>query len=121
MGTASAAALHIVPHSARRKARRTVELKAVLRSWQVQLDYLVIGMGDLKHARVRYLDTRNRLIDDHLAAEGSIHQAAIHPREVIRREFDKCASALIFFHNHPSGDPEPTRAEIQITSRSAEA
>ena len=123
MGMASAAALHAVSLAARRKARGTVEQKPVLGSWQALLDYLAIDMGDLKHERVRvlYLDTRNRLIDDHLAAEGSIDEAAIHPREVIRRAFDKGASALILVHNHPSGDPEPSRADIQITSRIAEA
>ena len=123
MGEASAAALHAVSLSARRMARGEVQQKPVLGSWQALLDYLAIDMGNLKHERVRvlYLDTRNRLIDDHLAAEGSIDEAAIHPREVIRRAFDVGASALILVHNHPSGDPEPSRADIQITSRIAEA
>ena len=123
MGDASAASLHAVSLAARRMARGTVEEKPVLGSWQALLDYLAIDMGALKHERVRvlYLDTRNRLIDDHLAAEGSIDEAAIHPREVIRRAFDVGASALILVHNHPSGDPEPSRADIQITNRIAEA
>ena len=104
-------------------ARGSVQQQPVLGSWQALLDYLAIDMGELKHERVRvlYLDTRNRLIDDHLAAEGSIDEAAIHPREVIRRAFDVGASALILVHNHPSGDPEPSRADIQITNRIAEA
>ncbi|MBX7527060.1 RadC family protein [Qipengyuania vesicularis] len=123
MGEASAAALHAVSLSARRMARGSVEKKPVLGSWQALLDYLAIDMGNLKHERVRvlYLDTRNRLIDDHLAAEGSIDEAAIHPREVIRRAFDVGASALILVHNHPSGDPEPSRADIHITKQIAEA
>lgn len=123
MGEASAAALHAVALAARRMARGAVEQQPVLGSWQALLDYLTIDMGHLKHERVRvlYLDTRNRLIDDHLAGEGSIDEAAIHPREVIRRAFDKGASALILVHNHPSGDPEPSRADIQITHRIAEA
>ena len=123
MGDASAASLHAVSLAARRMARGTVQEKPVLGSWQALLDYLAIDMGALKHERVRvlYLDTRNRLIDDHLAAEGSIDEAAIHPREVIRRAFDVGASALILVHNHPSGDPEPSRADIQITNRIAEA
>ena len=123
MGEASAASLHAVALAARRMARGAVQEKPVLGSWQSLLDYLAIDMGELKHERVRvlYLDTRNRLIDDHLAAEGSIDEAAIHPREVIRRAFDVGASALILVHNHPSGDPEPSRADIQITNRIAEA
>ena len=123
LGEASAAALHAVALAARRMARGAVQEQPVLGSWQALLDYLAIDMGALKHERVRvlYLDTRNRLIDDHLAAEGSIDEAAIHPREVIRRAFDVGASALILVHNHPSGDPEPSRADIQITARIAEA
>ncbi|MCA0977743.1 DNA repair protein RadC [Qipengyuania flava] len=123
MGEASAACLHAVSLSARRMARGTIQQKPVLGSWQALLDYLSIDMGELKHERVRvlYLDTRNRLIDDHLASEGSIDEAAIHPREVIRRAFDVGASALILVHNHPSGDPEPSRADIEITNRIAEA
>ena len=123
MGEASAASLYAVSLAARRMARGSVQKQPVLGSWQALLDYLAIDMGELKHERVRvlYLDTRNRLIDDHLAAEGSIDEAAIHPREVIRRAFDVGASALILVHNHPSGDPEPSRADIQITARIAEA
>ena len=123
MGQASAASLHAVSLAARRMARGAVKQQPVLSSWQALLDYLAIDMSALKHERVRvlYLDTKNRLIDDHLAAEGSIDEAAIHPREVIRRAFDVGASALILVHNHPSGDPEPSRADIQITHRIAEA
>lgn len=123
MGESSAASLYAVSLAARRMARGAVQQRPVLGSWQALLDYLAIDMGELKHERVRvlYLDTRNRLIDDHLAAEGSIDEAAIHPREVIRRAFDVGASALILVHNHPSGDPEPSRADIHITHQIAEA
>ena len=123
MGEASAASLYAVSLAARRMARGAVQDKPMLGSWQALLDYLAIDMGHLKHERVRvlYLDTRNRLILDHLAAEGSVDEAAIHPREVIRRAFDIGATALILVHNHPSGDPEPSRADIAITNRIAEA
>ena len=123
MGEASAATLHAIALSARRMARGAIEQQPVLGSWQALIDYLAIDMSHLKHERVRvlYLDTRNRLILDHLAAEGSVDEAAIHPREVIRKAFDIGASALILVHNHPSGDPEPSRADIQITNRIAEA
>ena len=123
MGESSAAAIYAVSLAARRMARGAIEQKPVLGSWQALLDYLAIDMSHLKHERVRvlYLDTRNRLILDHLAAEGSIDEAAIHPREVIRKAFDIGATALILVHNHPSGDPEPSRADIAITNRIAEA
>ena len=123
VGKTSAAALKSVAIAARRMARSEVSAKPVLGSWQALLDYLAIDMAHLTVERVRvlYLDTRNRLIDDHHVGDGSIDEAAIHPREVIRRAMDVGASALILVHNHPSGNPEPSRADIQITKRIAEA
>jgi len=123
VGETSAAALKSVAVAARRMARSEVEQKPVLGSWQSLLDYLTIDMAHLTVERVRvlYLDTKNRLIDDHHVGDGSIDEASIHPREVIRRALDLGASALILVHNHPSGNPEPSRADIQITTRIAEA
>lgn len=123
VGLTSAAALKSVAIAARRMARSEVQDRPVLGSWQALLDYLAIDMAHLTVERVRvlYLDTRNRLINDHHVGDGSIDEAAIHPREVIRRAMDLGASALILVHNHPSGNPEPSRADIQITSRIAEA
>ena len=123
IGETSAAALKIVAIAARRMARSEVKQKPVLSSWQALLDYLAIDMAHLTVERVRvlYLDMKNRLIDDHHVGDGSIDEAAIHPREVIRRAMDIGASALILVHNHPSGSPEPSRADIQVTQRIAEA
>lgn len=123
VGETSAAALKSVALAARRMARNEVSERPILGSWQSLLDYLAIDMAHLTVERVRvlYLDTRNRLIDDHHVGDGSIDEAAIHPREVIRRAMDLGASALILVHNHPSGSPEPSRADIQITRKIAEA
>lgn len=123
MGETGAAALKAVALAARRMARSQVLEKPVLASWQALIDYLAIDMAHLTVERVRilYLDARNRLIDDHHFGDGSIDEAAIHPREVIRRAMDLGAAALILVHNHPSGNPEPSRADIQITKRIAEA
>lgn len=123
MGEASAAMLHAVALAARRMTRGMVEDKPVLGSWQALLDYLAVDMAHLTVERVRvlYLNTQNRLILDHHVGDGSIDEAAIHPREVIRKAFDIGATALILVHNHPSGNPEPSRADIQITQRIAEA
>ncbi|MEL1250569.1 RadC family protein [Aurantiacibacter gilvus] len=108
---------------ARRMARSEVQAKPVLGSWQSLLDYLAIDMAHLHHERVRvlYLDTKNRLVRDHLVGDGTIDEAAIHPREVIKQGLDLGASALILVHNHPSGSPEPSHADIDITRRIAEA
>jgi DNA repair protein RadC len=120
---ASVGALKIAGLAARRMARSQVRQQPVLGSWQALLDYLAIDMASLTVERVRvlYLDGRNRLVRDHLVGDGTIDEAAIHPREVIRRGLDLGACALILVHNHPSGNPEPSRADIQITHRIAEA
>jgi DNA repair protein RadC len=122
MGETGTAALKSVSLAARRMARSEVAAKPVLASWQALIDYLAIDMAHLTVERVRilYLDTRNRLIDDYHFGDGSIDEAVIHPREVIRRAMDLGAAALILVHNHPSGNPEPSRADIQITQRIAE-
>ncbi len=123
IGRTSAAALKSVALAARRMARSAVLDKPILGSWQALLDYLTIDMANLTVERVRvlYLNSQNRLIQDHHVGDGSIDEAAIHPREVIRRGLDLGATALILVHNHPSGNPEPSRADIQITNRIAEA
>lgn len=123
MGETSAAAVKIVALAARRLARTGVQDQPVLASWQALIDYLTIDMAHLHHERVRvlYLDTRNRLILDHHVGDGDIDQAAIHPRQVVKQALDVGAAALILVHNHPSGSPEPSRADIQITNRIVEA
>ncbi|MEA3263716.1 MAG: DNA repair protein RadC [Pseudomonadota bacterium] len=104
MGETSAAALKIVALGARRLARAELSEAPVLASWQTLIDYLTIDMAHLTHERVRvlYLDTRNRLILDHLESEGALDEAAIHPRNVVKRALDVGAAALILVHNHPT-------------------
>jgi DNA repair protein RadC len=123
MGETSAAAIHVVALTARRLAKSRVAEMPVLGSWHKLIAYLTIDMAHLTVERVRvlYLDTKNRLIRDDLVSEGTIDEATIHPREVIRRALDLGASALILVHNHPSGSPEPSRADIEITNKIAEA
>ncbi|MFM2302422.1 MAG: hypothetical protein RLZZ84_2158 [Pseudomonadota bacterium] len=123
MGETSAAALKIVALAARRLARTGVQDAPILASWQALIDYLTIDMAHLRHERVRvlYLDTKNRLVLDDLVTDGSLDEAAIHPREVVKTALDLGAAALILVHNHPSGSPEPSRADIAITNRIAEA
>ena len=123
MGETSAAALAVVAIAARRMARQQVREAPILSSWQALIDYLHMDMAHLTVERVRvlYLNLRNMLIADEVLSEGSIDEAAVHPREVIKRTMDLGAGAVILVHNHPSGSPEPSRADIQITQRIAEA
>jgi DNA repair protein RadC len=123
MGETSAASLKIVALATRRLAKEQIREQPVLGNWQALIDYLNIDMAHLTVERVRilFLNHRNMLVDDWHVGDGSIDEAAIHPREVIRKALDIGATALILVHNHPSGSPEPSRADIQITTRIAEA
>ena len=120
---AGVGAIKIAALAARRMARSEVSEKPVLGSWQALIDYLSIDMAHLTHERVRvlYLDSRNRLIFDQNVHDGTINEASIHPREVIGTAYNRGASAIILVHNHPSGNPEPSKADIQITQRIIEA
>lgn len=123
MGETSAAALHIVALAARRLARTTVREQPVLSNWQALLDYLHIDMAHLNVERVRvlYLNSQNLLILDHLVGDGTLDESPIYTREVIKKGLDVGAAAMILVHNHPSGSPQPSRADIQVTQKIMEA
>ncbi len=117
MGETSVAALKIVQLAALRLISAPVREQPILASWQALLDYLRADMAHLAHERVRvlHLDSKNRLIRDELVSEGSIDQAAIYTREVIKRALALGSAAIILVHNHPSGDSTPSRQDIAIT------
>ena len=71
--------------------------------------------GDVERFHVLYLDRKNRLISDERLGVGTVDHVPVYPREVVRRALDLNASALILVHNHPSGDPEPSEADIAMT------
>jgi DNA repair protein RadC len=123
MGETSVAALKIVQAAALRLLRSEVEARPVLASWQALLDYLRADMAHKLTERVRviHMNSRNMLIRDEVMAEGSIDQAAVPVREVIRRAIDLGSAAIILVHNHPSGDPQPSRADIALTREIAQA
>ena len=119
----AAAAIKIAEASALRMLKAEVQDRPVLSSWQALLDYLRADMAHraVERVRVLHLNSKNVLIRDELAAEGSIDQAAVHVREVIRRALDLGSAALILVHNHPSGDPQPSRQDIALTQEIAQA
>jgi DNA repair protein RadC len=123
MGETSVAALKIVQVAALRLLSEPVREMPILSSWQSLLDYLRADMAHLTIERVRtlYLNSKNMLIRDEVASEGSVDQAAIYTREVIRRAMDLGAAAIILVHNHPSGDSAPSRQDIAMTRDIAEA
>ena len=123
MGETSVAALKFVQVAALRLLSEPVRELPILSSWQSLLDYLRADMAHLTIERVRtlYLNSKNILIRDEVASEGSVDQAAIYTREVIRRAMDLGAAAIILVHNHPIGDSAPSRQDIAMTPDIADA
>ncbi len=123
MGETAIAAIKIAQAAALRLLRAEVAARPVLANWQALLDYLRADMAHhaIERVRVLHLNTRNMLIRDELISEGSIDEASVQVREVIRRAIDLGSAALILVHNHPSGDPAPSRADIEITRSIADA
>ena len=88
----------------------------VLSSWTALMDYCALAVrGEVERFHVLYLDRKNRLISDERLGIGTVDHVPVYPREVVRCALDLNASALILVHNHPSGDPEPSDADIAMT------
>lgn len=123
MGDTSVAAIKIAHAAAIRLVRGEVAARPVLANWQALLDYLRADMAHhaIERVRVLHLNSRNMLIRDELMSKGSVDEAALHVREVIRRAIDLGSAGIILVHNHPSGDPSPSRADIDLTRNIAEA
>lgn len=123
IGDAAVAALKIAQESAARLLRENVMGQPVLSNWQRLLDYCRATMAHEKteQFRILFLNTKNILIADELQQRGTVNHTPVYPREVIKRALDLGASAVILVHNHPSGDPEPSRDDIQITKDIREA
>lgn len=123
MGDTSVAALKIAHAAALRLLRGEVAARPVLANWQALLDYLRADMAHhaIERVRVLHMNSRNMLIRDELMQEGSVDEAPVYVREVIRRAIDLGSAAIILVHNHPSGDPAPSRADIELTRNVVEA
>lgn len=117
LGEAGAAALKLVQGAALRLMREEVRERPVLNNWDRLIAYLSAALAreSVELFRVLYLDTRNRLIADEAQARGTVNHTPVYPREVIKRALELQATALILVHNHPSGDPTPSRADIEMT------
>jgi len=117
MGEAAAVSLLAVREAAVRLLRDDVMDQPVLGNWQSLMDYVRAAMahGKKEQFRVLFLNRKNALIADELQQEGTVDHTPVYPREVIKRALDLGASALILVHNHPSGDPTPSQADIDMT------
>jgi DNA repair protein RadC len=119
----AAIAIGVVGDAAVRLARQQILNRPVLNSWQRVMDYCAVAMAREKAEQFRllFLDKRNVLIADEVQQRGTIDHAPVYPREVVKRALELGATALILVHNHPSGDPTPSRADIEMTKTLARA
>ncbi len=122
LGEAAITEFKIVQAAAHRFARGEVKRRPVLSSWSSVLDYCrtLMAFADREQFRVLFLDKRNQLIADELQGTGTVDHTPAYPREVVKRALELSATAVILVHNHPSGDPTPSRADIQMTQAIAE-
>ncbi|PWE33536.1 hypothetical protein DDZ14_04925 [Maritimibacter sp. 55A14] len=119
VGGAVVRELKIVAAAAARMAQARVLDRPVLSCWQALLDYCQIAMAHLEteQFRILYLDRKNVLIADEEQGRGTVDHVPVYPREIVKRALELNASALILVHNHPSGDPAPSEADIEMTQR----
>ncbi len=117
MGEGAVAALKVIEAAAIRLAREEISDKPLIGSWNRLLDYCRTSMAraQTEQFRVLFLDRKNRLIKDEVQQTGTVDHTPVYPREIMKRALELGASALILVHNHPSGDPTPSRADIEIT------
>jgi DNA repair protein RadC len=109
--------LKIVEAAAHRLAKTKVMGRPALSSWSALLDYCTAAMArsEKEEFRVLFLDRKNNLIADEVQNRGTVDHAPVYPREIIKRALELTASAIILVHNHPSGDPTPSKADIAMT------
>jgi DNA repair protein RadC len=117
VGETVASHLKIVEAAAHRLARTQVIGRPALSSWAALLDYCTAAMARCANEefRVLFLDRKNVLIADEVLTKGTVDHTPVYPREIIKRALELSASAIILVHNHPSGDPTPSKADIVMT------
>jgi len=115
--------LKIVEAAALRLAKTQLLGQPVLASWPALIDYCAAAMARAPNEefRVLFLDRKNALIADEVQSTGTIDHTPVYPREIVKRALEVGATAIILVHNHPSGDPTPSRADIAMTREVADA
>ncbi|MEQ1952510.1 RadC family protein [Mesorhizobium yinganensis] len=117
IGEGAALDLKVVAAAAQRMARGEIKGREILSSWTQVIDYCRAAMAfeDREQFRILFLDKKNALIADEVQQTGTVDHTPVYPREVVRRALELSATAVILVHNHPSGDPTPSRADIDMT------
>lgn len=123
IGEAAALDLRLLYEASLRVSRETIRRRTVVGSWNALLAYVRVALANepREQFRVMFLDGKNQLIADEVLNRGTVDHAPVYPREVMRRALELSASAVILVHNHPSGDPTPSGADIDMTRRVVEA
>ncbi len=119
IGDAAITELKIVQAAASRLLRGAIQKRPVLSSWSAVLDYCrtAQAFADREAFRVLFLDKRNQLIADEVQQTGTVDHTPVYPREVVKRALELSATAIVLVHNHPGGDPTPSRADIDMTKQ----
>ncbi|MEM9733950.1 MAG: DNA repair protein RadC [Pseudomonadota bacterium] len=117
VGLASALDLQAMAALTQRSLKEEIRERTVLSSWSAVIQYCTAAMAHetIEQFRILFLDKRNCLIADEVQQKGTLDHTPVYPREVVKRALEQSASALILVHNHPSGDPSPSRADIEMT------
>ena len=123
VGESVALDLKLLHEAAIRLGRAPVAKRTVITSWSQLLAYVRLALAHeaREQFRVLFLDKKNQLIADEVMGHGTVDHAPVYPREVARRALELSASAVILVHNHPSGDPTPSAADVQMTKQVVEA
>jgi DNA repair protein RadC len=117
VGDRTVTELKLIAAAASRIAKGQLKARTLLSSWNDVIDYCRTSMAfaDKEQFRILFLDKRNQLIADEVQQVGTVDHTPVYPREVIKRALELSATAIILVHNHPSGDPTPSQADIQMT------
>jgi DNA repair protein RadC len=109
----------VVQELMERVLREEIQARPVIGSWTALIDYLKVALAHepIEQFRLLFLDRKNVLIRDEIQQRGTVDHTPLYPREIVRRALELQASALILVHNHPSGDPTPSRADVQMTKQ----
>jgi DNA repair protein RadC len=123
IGAAAVAQLKVIEAAALRLSKAKLLGRPALSSWAALLDYVTAAMARNSHEefRVLFLDRKNALIADEVQGHGTVDHTPVYPREIVKRALELSASAIILVHNHPSGDPTPSKADIDLTREVANA
>ncbi|MGH6919222.1 MAG: JAB domain-containing protein [Geminicoccaceae bacterium] len=111
--------LKLVTELLQRVLREQIQERPVISSWSALLDYLQVALSHepIEQFRVMFLDRKNVLIKDEVQQRGTVDHTPLYPREIVKRALELAASAIIMVHNHPSGDPTPSRADLEMTTQ----